>query len=95
MPQVSTDQFQVVVDGRRRNLKIRIRKRLSGLLQLRGEQSAHLCDGHIIWEYSHSRQNTLSNIGEMAVPHRRTIGSSIQFPDNHSTCKLAFSGNAP
>jgi hypothetical protein len=37
MPKVSTDQFQVVVDGGRRNLKVRISKRLSGLLQLGGE----------------------------------------------------------
>jgi hypothetical protein len=32
IPKVSGDQFQVVIHGSRRNLKIRIRKRLPGLL---------------------------------------------------------------
>ncbi len=95
MPKIPTDQFQVVIDRRRRNLKIRISKRLPGPLQLGGEQPANLGNGHIIGQYSHSRQDSLPDIEQMALPCRRAEGSSVQFPDNYGACKLTLSGDAP
>lgn len=95
MPKVPTDQFQIVVDGRRCNLKIRISKRLSGLLQFGRQKPAHLRNGNIIGQYSHSGQDTLPDIDQMALPRWRPEGASVQFPDNHGTRKLILSGDAP
>ena len=70
MPKVPTDQFQVVIDSRRCDLKIRISKRLSACLQLRGEEPAHLGNGHIVGQHRHGRQDPLPDVDQMALPRR-------------------------
>jgi hypothetical protein len=95
MPQVPTDQFQIVVDGRRCDLKICIRQRPSSILQLRRKEPVHLGHGCIIGQYGHCGQDPLPDVEQMALPARRTEGSSVQFTDHHGTCKLIFARDAP
>lgn len=68
MPEVPGDQFKVVIDRCRRNLKIRISKNLPCLLQLRRQESTHLSNSHIIGQHGHSSENTFPDIRQMALP---------------------------
>ena len=95
MPQVPADQFQIVVDGRRCNLKIGIRQRPSRILQLRRQKAVYLGHGGIIGQYGHGGQDPFPDIEQMTLPGRGTEGSSVQFPDYNGTCKLIFARDAP
>lgn len=93
MPQVSADQFQIVVDGRCCNLKICIRQGLSRILQLCRQKAVHFGHGHVIGQNGHGGENPLPDIEQMPFPPCGPEGTSVQFSDNHRTCILVLAGD--
>ena len=93
MPQVAGDEFQSMLDSRRSNLQIRIRKDDTRFLQVCSDLPEDPCGGRVIREHVHCRKDTVRVTVKVMIAGCGAIRALVEFSNDNRAGKLILPGN--